>query len=72
MSSSLLVIEQHYNAQMLQLLRQRTAGQINFHVTLQLIRKEDVQMFKKAVGMEWLKLTEKYFSEYSQKQFFNF
>lgn len=29
-----------------------TAGEINFHVTVPLIRNEDVQAFRKAVGME--------------------
>lgn len=52
MSLSLLIIQQQYNAQMLQLLRQGTAGEINFHITVPLIRKVDVQVLRKAVGME--------------------
>lgn len=56
------IIQARYNAQMLLLLRQRTAGEINYHTMVPLIRKKDVQVFRKVVDMERLKLTEKYSS----------
>lgn len=46
---------------MLQLIRQRTAGEINFHVTVSLIRKEDVKSVQESCDTGMIKTNRKIF-----------